>query len=97
MTEPPRKGQTSTDPLDLDRATNTTDEGIDRALIQEARAALKAQTGVNMAARNVVRLYRFWQAQAKFEASFVSWITYADPTGEIATNEVLWKHARAVA
>ena len=47
--------------------------------------------------RRAVQMYRFYKAQANHAASFVDWLTYSDPTGEIATNNVLWDHARAVA
>lgn len=47
--------------------------------------------------RRAVQLVKFWQAQANHAASFVDWLTYADPTGEQATDNALWHHAKSVA
>lgn len=46
----------------------------------------------------VKRQYKFFLAQAAAEADFVEWLlTYLDPTGEQATNNVLWGNAKEVA
>ena len=98
MTATAPHGATSNDPQVSDWATNDEGASDERALIQAARAALKAQTGVQMRHVKIKRIYDFWQAQARAEAGFVEWLLdYADPTGEQATNNVLRAEAKALA
>ena len=53
--------------------------------------------GHHIGPSSVRRMYRFYLAQASAEAGFVEWLlTYLDPTGEQATNNVLWDDAKAV-
>lgn len=59
---------------------------------------LGRQHGLQLGKQSVRRMYRFYLAQASAEAGFVEWLlTYLDPTGEQATNNVLWDDAKAVA
>lgn len=91
-------GAPQTDLRDCDRANNAQEATVSHAQIQEARAAVKAATGVSMKATMIRRIYDFWQAQARAEAGFVEWLLdYADPTGETATNNVLRQHAKELA
>ena len=99
MRPPAPTGQTSTEPRAVNRATNITRTGeqtCPESELQEARQVLAAR-GVRVGRSAVVRMFRFYCAQANFEASFVDWLTYSDRTGETATNNVLWGHAEAVA
>ena len=98
MSTPAPYGAPSTDPQVSDWATNDEGASDERALIQAARAALKAQTGVQMRHVKIKRIFDFWQAQARAEAGFVEWLLdYADPTGEHATNNVLRQYAKELA
>ena len=45
--------------------------------------------------RRARQMYGYFIAQAEAEADFREWvITYADPTGETATDHVLWEQAK---
>lgn len=53
------------------------------------------RTGRRLSLTSVKRLYQFFLAQADAESDFREWvITYADPTGETATDNVLWAQAK---
>ena len=91
-------GAPQTDPRDVYLAKSDTSEEAERAQIQAARRDIRDRTGARLSFVRARSLYRYWQAQARAEAGFVDWIiTYADPTGEHATNVVLSERARALA
>lgn len=96
MIPPGPRAQTSTDPRGVNRATNGTTAGNDPCPdFYAVQRDLAAKTGRRVRVARIKSLYQFFLAQAEAAADFREWvITYADPTGETATNNVLWGQAK---
>ncbi len=96
MTAQALRGHPSTELRAVNRTTNITrNRDQARPDLQAVRTDLAGRTGRRFSLSAVKRFYQFFLAQADADADFREWvITYADPTGEQATNNVLWGQAK---
>ncbi len=88
MTALALRGEHSTDPLAVDRDTNTTRSPEVEAYLAQVRDTLRAN-GRRMSLSGLRRLYWRWLETAQADFDFGRWVlAYADPTGDTATGRV---------
>ena len=93
MTALALRGRTSTDPRDVNRATNSTRNGREACPEAVEWQARLASAGFRVRLRNVERaLIEYRKLYDDAEGFLAYLLNYADPTGETATSRVLRAH-----
>ena len=88
MTAPALRGHRSTEPLAVDRDTNTTSNQEVDAYLDQVREQLLA-SGRRISRSGLHRLYWRWLESAQTDWDFGKFVlAYADPTGDTATRHV---------
>ena len=93
MTALALRGRTSTDPRDVNRATNSTRNGREACPEAVEWQARLAAAGFNLSLSAVRRFMKLYRATYDDTEGFLAYVlNYLDPTGETATSRVLRAH-----